>query len=96
MKDTIYEYDTVIHEIPEKGGAYLTFPWDIRQEFGKGRVKVHAEFDGIPYDGSVVNMGLKNPDGSTCYIIGLLKSIRKELGKDEGDSVHVKIRERES
>ncbi len=96
MKDHIYEYDTVIHEIPEKGGAYLTFPWDVRKEFGKGRIKVHAEFDGIPYDGSVVNMGLKNPDGSICYIIGLLKSIRRELGKGEGDPVHVKIRERES
>lgn len=95
MKDKIFEYDTVIHEIPEKGGAYLTFPWDVRQEFGKGRVKVHAEFDGIPYEGSVVNMGLKNPDGSICYIIGLLKSIRRELGKGEGAPVHVKIRERE-
>ena len=41
-------------------------------------------------------MGLKNPDGSICYIIGLLKSIRRELGKGEGDPVHVKIRERES
>ena len=35
------------------------FP-DIRQEFGIGRVKAHAVFDGIPYDGSIVNMGLKN------------------------------------
>ncbi len=35
-----YEYDTLIHEIPEKGGAYVIFPWNIREEFGKGRVKV--------------------------------------------------------
>ena len=34
-----YEYDTLIHEIPEKGGAYVIFPWNIRKEFGKGRVK---------------------------------------------------------
>ncbi len=33
-----YEYDTLIHEIPEKGGAYVIFPWNIRKEFGKGRV----------------------------------------------------------
>ena len=28
-------------------------PWNIREEFGKGRVRVHAEFDGVPYDGSI-------------------------------------------
>ena len=88
-----YEYDAVLHENPDDGGAYVTFPWDIREEFGKGRVKVHASFDGIPYDGSIVNMGVKNPDGSVCYIIGVLKAIRKALGKSNGDSLHVIIRE---
>ncbi|MCR4952230.1 MAG: DUF1905 domain-containing protein [Solobacterium sp.] len=61
-----YEYDTVLREDKESGGAYVAFPWDIRKEFGKGRVKVHAEFDGIPYDGSIVNMGVRNEDGSVC------------------------------
>ena len=89
-----YEYDAVIYELPEKGGAYVVFPWNIREEFGKGRVKVHATFDGIPYDGSIVNMGVKNEDGSVCYILGMLKSIRAQLGKGEGDTVHMVIRER--
>ena len=89
-----YEYDTVIHEIPAKGGAYVNFPWNIREEFGKGRVKVHAEFDGIPYDGSIVNMGLKDPQGNIRYTIGVLKSIRRQLGKAEGDSIHVTLSER--
>ena len=88
-----YEYDAVIHELPEKGGAYVVFPWNIREEFGKGRVKVHATFDGIPYDGSIVNMGVKNEDGSVCYILGMLKSIRTQLGKGDGDTVHMVIRE---
>ena len=89
-----YEYDAVLHETTDNSGAYVGFPWDIRQEFGKGRVKVHAEFDGIPYDGSIVNMGLKNEDGSVCYIIGVLKAIRKELDKSDGDMIHVVITER--
>ena len=89
-----YEYDVVIRELPEKGGAYVVFPWNIREEFGKGRVKVHATFDGIPYDGSIVNMGVKNEDGSICYILGMLKSIRTQLGKGDGDTVHMVIRER--
>ena len=89
-----YEYDTVLHETEDNGGAYVVFPWDIRQEFGKGHVKVHADFDGIPYDGSIVNMGLKNDDGSICYVIGVLKAIRKELGKSDGDMIHVVITDR--
>lgn len=95
MNSKVYEYDEKIVEIPEKGGAYLKFPWNVREEFGKGRVKVHATFDGEEYDGSVVNMGVKNEDGSICYIIGLAKAIRTKLGKKHGDVVHVTIQERE-
>ena len=90
-----YEYDAVLHELDDNGGAYVAFPWDIREEFGKGRVKVHALFDGIPYDGSIVNMGVKNADGSICYIIGVLKVIRKKLKKSDGDTIHVVIEARD-
>ena len=86
-----YEFDAILHEIPENGGAYVIFPWDIRKEFGKGRVKVHATFDGVPYDGSVVNMGAKDENGEICYVIGVLKAIRKKLGKKDGDKIHVVI-----
>ena len=87
----IYEFDAVIHEVPDNGGAYVVFPWNIREEFGKGRVKVYAEFDSIPYSGSIVNMGVKDENGNVCYVIGLLKAIRKQLNKGDGDSVHVVI-----
>ena len=90
-----YEYDAVLHELEDNGGAYVAFPWDIREEFGKGRVKVHALFDGIPYDGSIVNMGVKNSDGSICYIIGVLKVIRNKLKKGDGDTIHVIIEAKE-
>lgn len=86
-----YEYDAILQEDVESGGAYVAFPWDLKKEFGKGRMKVHAEFDGIGYDGSIVNMGVKNPDGSICYIIGVLKNIRRQLNKKAGDNIHVVI-----
>lgn len=89
-----YEYDAVLHELPDSGGAYVIFPWDLKKETGKGRLMVHAAFDGVPYDGSVVNMGLRNPDGSVCYIIGVLKAIRAALNKGDGDTIHVVITER--
>ena len=94
MAQKAYEYDGIIHEVPDKGGAYVLFPWDIREEFGRGRVKVHASFDGVPYDGSIVNMGVKDQDGKPCYLIGLVKAVRQQLNKGDGDSVHVVIRER--
>ena len=90
-----YEYESLIYEAGKPGGAYVIFPYDVRKEFGKGRVKVHATFDGEPYDGSIVNMGVKNDDGSVCYIIGVRKDIRARIGKQPGDSVLVTVRERE-
>ena len=89
-----FEYDEIIHETPDNGGAYVIFPWDIREVFEKGRVKVHAIFDGIPYDGSIVNMGIKDSQGNVCYVIGVLKSIREKLRKNDGDSIHIVIEER--
>jgi hypothetical protein len=94
MNEKVYEYEAVIQSVGDGDGAYVPFPYDIRGEFGRGRVKVHATFDGEPYDGSVVNMGVKNKDGSVCYIIGVRKDIRAKIGKQPGDSVRVTIRER--
>lgn len=96
MNQKVYEYESLIYNAEQKGGAYVIFPYDLRKEFGKGRVKVHASFDGVPYDGSIVNMGVKNEDGSICYIIGIRKDIRAQIGKQPGDKVQVTVRERES
>ena len=57
MNSRVYEFKAVIRKVPDIDGAYVEFPYDVRAEFGKGRVKVHAEFDGVPYDGSLVRMG---------------------------------------
>jgi len=96
MNEKIFEYDAVIQSAAiGKGGAYVPFPYDIRVEFGKGRVRVSATFDGEPYEGSIVNMGVKNNDGSVCYIIGILKDIRAKIGKQPGDTVRVTVQERE-
>ena len=95
MNLKIYEFDAIIQKVPDQDGAYIAVPFDIKSEFGKGRVKVHAIFDSEPYEGSIVNMGVKNPDGSVCYIIGIRKDIRAKIGKQPGDIVRVSIRERQ-
>lgn len=89
MNDKIYEFTAEIKKVPDIDGAYIEFPYDVRAEFGKGRVKVHATFDGEPYDGSLVRMQ------TPCHIIGLRKDIRAKIGKQPGDTIHITIRERE-
>lgn len=89
MNEKLYEFEAVIKKVPDINGAYIEFPYDVREEFGKGRVKVHATFDGAEYDGSLVRM--KTPG----HIIGIRKDIREQIGKQPGDTIKVTIRERE-
>ncbi len=93
MSGKIYQFDAVVEAVPDKGGAYVRVPYDVRQEFGKGRVKAEITFDGEPYLGSIVNMGVKNDDGSVCHIIGIRKDIRNKIGKQPGDTVFVTVKE---
>jgi hypothetical protein len=80
------ELDKIILEMKEKP-RLEDFP---RCQLGRELIG----FDGEPYDGSVVNMGVKNEDGSVCYIIGARKDIRAKIGKQAGDVVRVTVRER--
>ena len=82
------EFDAVILQNEDMGAAYVVVPFDIKALFGKGRLLVHATFDGEPYDGQIVRMG------TPCHIIGVRKDIRKKIGKTFGDTVHVTFCER--
>lgn len=84
----IYKFEAEIKKVPDIDGAYIEFPYDVKTEFGKGRVKVLATFDGEPYEGSLVKM--KTP----CHIIGIRKEIRAKIGKQPGDTIKVTIQER--
>lgn len=89
MKQKTYRFMAEIKKVPDIDGAYVEFPYDVREEFGKGRVKVHATFDGEPYEGSLVRMKTEN------HIIGVRKDIRQKISKQPGDIIEVTIRERE-
>ena len=83
-----FEFDALILQNEQMDAAYVEVPFDIKALFGKGRLAVHATFDGVPYDGQIVKMG------TPCHILGLRKDIRKQIGKTFGDSVHVTFFER--
>ncbi len=89
MNTKVYEFEAEIQKVPDINGAYVEFPFDVKEEFGKGRVKVKVSFDGYDYEGSLVKM--KTP----CHIIGIRKDIREAIGKQPGDLIKVTIVERE-
>lgn len=84
----IYAFESEIKKVPGIDGAYIEFPYDVKNEFGKGRVKVLATFDGESYEGSLVRMQ------TPCHIIGIRKDIRAKIGKQPGDIIKVTITER--
>ena len=83
-------FSAVILQNQDMDADYVEVPYDIKKLFGKGRLLVNAAFDGIPYRGQVVKMG------TPCYIIGVTKQIRRQIGKDFGDIVEVVLQERDS
>lgn len=87
MNPNTYAFDSVIRKVPNLDGAYIEFPFDVRKEFGKGRVKVLAAFDGHPYRGSLVRMG------TAGHLLGVRKDVRAAIGKQPGDTVRVTLRE---
>ncbi len=88
MNKQMFSFSAVIKKVEGIDGAYIEIPFDVKEVFGKGRVKVSATFDGVPYDGSLVRM--KTP----CHILGIRKDIRAKIEKQPGDTVKVTIRER--
>ena len=77
-------FDAIIEEAGN-GGACVAVPFDVEKTFGtRGRLKVQATFDGVPYRGSVAPMGGR-------HILGIRKDIREALGKGHGDTVRVEL-----
>lgn len=77
---------TAALEQGDRGGAYVLFPYDVEKEFGtKGRVAVKATFNGVPYAGSLIKYA--NPQ----HMLGVLKSIRSQIGADVGDKIQVEV-----
>jgi hypothetical protein len=80
-----YKFKTKI-EAGDGGGAHVLFPYDTEKEFAtKGKVPVKATFDGVPYAGSLIKYG--HPQ----HMLGLLKSIREQIGKGPGDTIEVVV-----
>jgi hypothetical protein len=88
MKDRsgskVYEFDGMLKKHENLDAAFIEFPYDVEEEFGtRGQVKVLVRFDGVEYRGSLAKMG------HHCHMVGVTQAIRKKIGKQPGDMVHV-------
>ena len=73
-------------EAGDGGGAYVLFPYDTEKEFAtKGKVPVKATFNGVTYAGSLIKYGQPQ------HMLGVLKSIREQIGKGPGDTIEVVV-----
>lgn len=87
MSHKEYKFDAIIKKHESLNSGFIEFPYDVKKEFGKGRVKVKALIDGFEYHGSLVKMG------GDCHWIGINQEVRKAIKKNPGDRVHVVISE---
>ncbi|PWV54295.1 YdeI/OmpD-associated family protein [Chitinophaga sp. S165] len=78
-------FDAVIEQHGGMNAGYVVFPYDVQELYGvKGQVKVKALIDGkVTYRGSLAKMSMP------CHTLGITQAIRKELGKELGDTIHI-------
>jgi len=78
-------FDAVIIQHGSMNAGYVEFPYDVLELYGvKGQVKVKALIDDkVTYRGSLSKMG------TACHTLGITQAIRKELGKELGDTIHI-------
>jgi len=80
-----YKFTARIEE-GDGGGAYVLFPFDVETEFGvKGRVPIRASINGIPYAGSLSKRGGRR------HVLGILKSIRDQIGANIGGEIEIEL-----
>lgn len=87
MLQNYITFEGIIEKHGEINAAFIRFPFSTEELFGKrGQVKIKVLLDGkVEYRGSLAKMK------SNFHMLGLTQEVRKQLGKDFGDKVSVKL-----
>ncbi len=77
---------SAIIEANDSGGDWVAIPFDVEAHFGSKRPRIKAQIEGVAdYRGTLVRMGTPH------HILVILKSIREQLGKQQGDVIHITL-----
>jgi len=83
------EFDAQLEKGDNPGAWTCVVMDDVAELFGtRGLVKIRGEIDGEPFDGALMAQG----DGT--HRLPVKAALRKRIGKQAGDEVHVRIDER--
>lgn len=95
MNPNKYKFEAMLWRIEYSRSAYVIFPADVYEVFGKGLVHVNVTVDGLPFDGSIMNRGHKHFKKRPTHTINISWDKLEKIGKIYGDMVTVTVKERE-
>jgi hypothetical protein len=89
LRAMVKQFDARLQKGDNPGAWTCVVMDDVAELFGtRGLVKIRGAIDGTPFDGALMAQG----DGT--HRLPVRAQLRKTIGKEAGDTVHVRIDER--